>query len=299
MTTDDAPLFIPARDRTIDGFGVGRVLPAPAHRMVGPFVFFDHMGPSSLAAGQGLDVRPHPHIALSTVTYLFEGAIFHRDSLGTAREIRPGAINWMTAGRGIVHSERTPASERVDGPHLHGLQLWVALPKALEECDPSFSHHPSDSLPELDDHGVRLRILAGDAYGVTSPVPVSSPLHYVEARIAPGARLELPRHHEERSVYLVSGEASLDGRPLPARTMAVVSSESAAVITAATETHVMLLGGARLDEPRFIFWNFVSSSKERIEQAALDWREHRFPLVPGDAEERIPLTEMPHFAAHS
>lgn len=291
---DTDPLLIPARERSIDGFAVGRVLPAQVHRSVGPFVFFDHMGPASLAAGQGLDVRPHPHIGLSTVTYLFEGAIFHRDSLGSALAIRPGAINWMTAGRGIVHSERTPPVERADGPRLHGLQLWVALPKSCEECEPSFAHHASDTIPELDEPGVSLRILAGAAYGKRAPVEVASPLHYVEVRLQPGAEVALPPEHAERAAYLVEGDATLDGTTLAPRAMAVVGIGTR-VLASERGAHLVLVGGDPLDAPRYVFWNFVSSSKERIEEAARDWREHRFPLVPGDSEERIPLDLDPQF----
>ncbi|MBC7174103.1 MAG: pirin family protein, partial [Polyangiaceae bacterium] len=213
---DESPidLTISARPRNIGDFEVGRVLPAPLRRTVGPFTFFDHMGPTTLAPGGGLDVRPHPHIGLATVTYLFEGEILHRDSLGTEQVIRPGAINWMTAGSGIVHSERSPSELRAGGPRLHGLQLWVALPKADEECAPGFSHHEAKTLPELDDRGVRLRVLAGSAYGSVSPVPASSPLFYVEAQLDTGARLELPREHEERAVYVVSGDVSSGGVPI-------------------------------------------------------------------------------------
>lgn len=292
---DPIELEIPARTRSIGDFDVGRVLPAPARRLVGPFAFFDHMGPAHLAPGRGMDVRPHPHINLATVTYLFEGEIFHRDSLGSAQPIRPGAINWMTAGRGIVHSERSPAEARPAGPSLHGLQLWVALPRAQEECEPAFVHHPADTIPELDEPGVRLRVLAGEAHGARSPVAVASPLFYVEARLDAGARLELPRDHEERAVYVITGAVDCDGTTIPPRTMAVLRRGAAPVLTAREPTHLVTLGGAPLDGPRYIWWNFVSSSQERIVEAAREWRAERFPTVPGDEHERIPLTEEPRF----
>lgn len=291
-------LDIPARTRRIDDLEVGRVLPAPARRLVGPFAFFDHMGPARLDAGRGVDVRPHPHIGLSTVTYLFEGELLHRDSLGTSMVIRPGAINWMTAGRGIVHSERTPLEARPGGPVLHGLQLWVGLPRSHEETAPAFSHHPADTLPETDDRGVRLRLLAGTAYGLTAPVPVASPLFYVEVHLAAGARLELPTEYEDRAAYVLTGELHAGPRPLPPRTMAVFRPHTAVTLTAAGPTHLVLLGGAPLDGPRYIWWNFVSSSQDRIVQAAREWKEERFPLVPGDTTERIPLVDEPHFPKH-
>jgi redox-sensitive bicupin YhaK (pirin superfamily) len=285
---------IAARPRRLDSFEVGRVLPAQARRMVGPFAFFDHMGPAELDPGDGMDVRPHPHIGLATVTYLFEGEILHRDSLGSEQPIRPGAINWMTAGRGIVHSERTPAEARTLGPRLHGLQLWVALPQAHEEAEPAFSHHPAATIPELRDAGVRARVLAGAAYGVTAPVPVSSPLFYVEAHLEAGARLELPRY-QERAAYVISGELRSGGRTVGPRVLAVLRGGEAA-LEATVATHVVLIGGEPLDGPRYIWWNFVSSSQERIVAAAHDWKAERFPTVPGDELERIPLTDEPKFA---
>ncbi len=288
-------LEISARTRSIGAFDVGRVLPAPARRTVGPFIFFDHMGPAHLAPGAGMDVRPHPHIHLATVTYLFEGAVLHRDSLGSEQVIRPGAINWMTAGRGITHSERSPGELRAAGPKLHGLQLWVALPREREDADPSFSHHPESALPVLDLRGVRGRLLAGSAYGIEAPVPTLSPLFYVDADLDAGARIEVPRDHEERAIYLVSGEARCGHRTLTPRTMSVLNPSADAVIEAITPARLVMIGGAPLEGPRYIFWNFVSSSKERIIEAARDWREERFPKVPGDEIERIPLTEEPIF----
>jgi redox-sensitive bicupin YhaK (pirin superfamily) len=263
--------------------------------MVGPFVFFDHMGPAKLDPSRGLDVRPHPHIHLATVTYLFEGEIFHRDSVGSAQAIKPGAINWMTAGRGIVHSERSPDALRPSGPSLHGLQLWVALPKALEDSEPSFAHHPATSLPELDDRGVSVRVLAGEAFGERSPVTVASPLFYADIALEKGARIEVPREHEERAVYVISGEAKCGDHVFTPRVMSVLAPKASVVLEATASTRLVMIGGAPLDGPRYIFWNFVSSSKDRIVEAARDWREERFPLVPGDDKERIPLLEMPRF----
>ena len=272
-----------------DGFFVARVLPAPLHRSVGPFVFFDHMGPMDLAPGQGMDVRPHPHIGLATVTYLFDGAIMHRDSLGSQQLIEPGAINWMTAGRGIAHSERTPPDVRARGSRQHGLQLWVALPATHEETEPAFHHYPAATLPVSEDRGVTLRTLAGSAYGVVSPVAVLSPLFYVEALLAPGARVALPDDHEERAAYVVEGTARCGEESFPRGTMIVFTPRAAVAIEAEGPSRVMLLGGARLDGPRHLWWNFVSSSKERLEQAKADWNESRFAPVAGDEDERIPL----------
>jgi redox-sensitive bicupin YhaK (pirin superfamily) len=289
-------LILEAKPRMIDGFSVGRALPSAARRSVGPFVFVDHMGPAALGAGQGLDVRPHPHINLATVTYLFQGEILHRDSLGNAQLISPGAINWMTAGRGIVHSERSPDAARIDGARVHGMQLWVGLPTRAEEQAPSFSHHSKSTLPEQGDGGVRMRVLAGSAYGADSPVPVSSPLFYVEVELAAGARLPLPSDHEERAAYVVTGDVKCGQTSLAPRTLTVLVPGKGAELYAREPSRVMLLGGAPLDGPRYMFWNFVSSSKERIEEAARAWKAGKFPLVPGDEHEHIPLDIEPHFA---
>jgi redox-sensitive bicupin YhaK (pirin superfamily) len=273
------------------GFTVRRLLPSSARRMVGPFVFFDHMGPVRMGPGNGLDVRPHPHINLATVTYLFEGEILHRDSLGSEQPIRPGAVNWMTAGSGIVHSERSPAAERAAGPRLHGLQLWLALPRAQEETAPSFRHHTSGSIPALEQKGARLRVVAGSAYGATSPVGVLSPLFYVDADLDRGADLPLPGEYAERAAYVVAGSVSCDGKAHGPGTMLVFRSGLSACITAGAPARVMLLGGAPLDGERHVWWNFVSSSLERLERAKDDWRNGRFPSVPGDEVEFIPLPE--------
>ncbi len=275
-----AASLIEGRPRDLGGFTVQRVLPAIGHRMVGPFIFFDHM------RGRGIDVRPHPHIGLATVTYLFDGEIVHRDSLGSHQTIRPGEINWMTAGRGIVHSERT-APERRDAA-VHGIQLWVALPTEDEETAPAFHHHPASSLPAIDLDGTRLIVLAGTAYGVTSPVRVSSPLCYVDAAIPANGELRVPPEHAERAVYVVDGALACDAVPLIGGQMLVLAPDAEVTLRATAATRVVLIGGAPVG-PRHIFWNFVSSSKDRIEQAKRDWQEERFPKVPGDELERVPL----------
>jgi hypothetical protein len=259
--------------------------------MVGPFIFVDHMGPVHFVPEHGLDVRPHPHINLATVTFLFEGEILHRDSLGSEQPIRPGAVNWMTAGRGIVHSERTPAAARRSGPHLHGMQLWVALPTGDEETAPSFQHHPASTIPTIERPGVQLRIIAGSAYGETSPVKLMSPLFYVEALLRRGCELSLPDEHHGRAAYVVSGALAVDGKSHGEGRMVVFREGAPARIRALDAAHVLLLGGAPLDGERHIWWNFVSSSKERIEQASSDWRGGRFPKVPGDETEFIPLPD--------
>jgi redox-sensitive bicupin YhaK (pirin superfamily) len=280
-----------ARPRDIGGLMVGRVLPSSSRRLVGPFIFFDHMGPAVFSPGQAIDVRPHPHINLATVTYLFEGEIVHRDSLGSHQPIRPGAINWMTAGRGIVHSERTSPELRRSGSRLHGIQLWVALPTAHEEVEPYFSHHPAATLPVVEERGMKLRVLLGSAYGAESPVRTLSPLFYVEVEIGAGQELPLPRGHEERAAYVVEGAIGCGAEVARAGTMWVFARSAEAVLRSETGARVMLLGGAPLDGPRHIWWNYVSSSKERIEQAKRDWKEGRFPKVPGDDVEFIPLPE--------
>ncbi len=285
-------LCISGRARDLgDGFTVRRLLPAPARQMVGPFIFFDHIGPVSLPPGRGLDVRPHPHVGLATVTYLFEGEIMHRDSLGTEQPIRPGELNWMTAGRGIVHSERSPEAARESGATLHGLQLWAALPERSEEIDPSFQHFGAGDLPELDIAGARARLIAGKAFGRTSPVQVRSPLFYVDVVLEKGAALQLPDEYPERGLYVVEGEVSCDGASYHSGDMLVFRAGIPAAIEARAASRIMLLGGEAMDGERLIWWNFVSSSRERMEQARRDWREHRFPLVPGDEEEFIPLPE--------
>jgi len=282
--------IIEARKRDIGGFSVGRVLPSARRRLVGPFIFFDHMGPVTFASGQGIDVRPHPHINLATVTYLFEGEIVHRDSLGSLQPIRPGAINWMTAGRGIAHSERTGPESRKTGSRLHGLQLWVALPQAHEESDPDFRHYPSATLPEIEMTGARVRVLAGRAYGAASPVRTLSSLFYVEAAIAAGGVLPLPEEHRERAAYVVEGVIRCGEERIESSRMVVLAPGPMPPLRAESGARVVLIGGAPLDGERHIWWNFVSSSRGRIEQAKRDWKAGRFPPVPGESE-FIPLPD--------
>lgn len=273
-----------------DGFEVRRVLPSAQRRTVGPFVFFDHMGPVVLRAGTGLDVRPHPHIGLATVTYLFDGEILHRDSLGTVQPIRPGAVNWMTAGRGIVHSERTPPELRASGTRLFGIQTWVGLPSDREEVEPSFVHHAESELPVIEGEGKHVRVIAGEIYGSRSPLAVFSDTLYADVALAEGARLEIPTGHEERAIHLAEGRVEIAGDTLGAGRMSVFRQGSAVTVRALEPTRLLLLGGDPLDGIRHLWWNFVSSSRERIEQAKADWREGRFAAVPGESE-FIPLPE--------
>lgn len=268
-----------------------RVLPAVARRMVGPFIFFDHMGPATLPLGTGLDVRPHPHIALATVTFLFDGEIDHKDSLGSDQTIRPGDVNWMVAGHGIVHSERSSSASRTRGVNIHGIQSWVALPTAHEETEPRFEHHPAASIPRVERPGVVLDVILGTAYGATSPAGVLSPTLYVHARLDAGATLTVDDTHEERAVYVVSGSVRSEVGLLEEGTMAVLPHSLRSNLTAEGPSRMMLVGGAPLDGERHVFWNFVASSKERIERAKDDWKNGRFPRVPGDDVEFIPLPE--------
>ncbi|HUA27128.1 MAG TPA: pirin family protein [Steroidobacteraceae bacterium] len=284
-------LAIDARTRDLGGFTVGRVLPSGARKLIGPFIFFDHMGPATFPPGRGIDVRPHPHIGLATVTYLFEGEIVHRDSLGSHQPIRPGDVNWMTAGRGIAHSERTGSDLRQSGARLDGLQLWVALPLRHEETDPEFHHHPARDLPAVDIAGTKIRVLAGSAFGETSPVRTFSPLFYVDAAMPAGSRLPLPDQYEERAAYVVSGKVECGEQRAERGRMLVFAPGAPATLRAVSDARVALVGGAAIDGERHIFWNFVSSSQARIEQAKRDWREGRFPKVPGDEQEFIPLPE--------
>lgn len=285
-TDSDGPieLMIDPKPKDLGEFVVRRVLPAPDRQRVGPFIFFDHMGPTDFAPGSGVNVRAHPHIGLATITYLFDGQIMHRDSLGYSKVIEKGAINWMTAGRGIVHSERTPTEVKEAGSHLHGIQAWVALPIELEESKPRFEHYPSSAVPEASLAGANLRVIAGQAYGLCSPVRTSSETLYIEADLAAGADLSLPADVDELAVYVVNGEIDIGDCSMGAARMAVIQPQSIAVAHARTTAKLMLLGGATLPGERYLWWNFVSSSKERIEQAKLDWREKRFGEVPGDTE---------------
>jgi len=283
-------LVIDARARDLGGgFVVKRLLPAPRQRLVGPFIFFDQMGPVALAPGDGLDVRPHPHIALATVTYLFAGEILHRDSLGSVQAIHPGDVNWMLAGHGIVHSERSSAEVRRAGQQLHGIQSWVALPTALEESEPRFEHHPASSIPTVELAGVVLDVIAGSAYGQRSPVGVLSPTLYVHARLEAGARLPVDPEHEQRAVYIVEGALELEQQTYGAGTMLVLRAGADVSLLAREPTRLMLLGGAKLEGERHVFWNFVSSDLARLERAKQDWQARRFPSVPGDDVEFIPL----------
>ncbi len=283
---------IEGRPRDLGGFEVRRVLPAAGQHTVGPFIFFDHIGPALLARGGGVDVRPHPHIGLATVTYLFEGAFVHRDSLGSNQVIRPGDVNWMVAGRGIVHSERTPPEQRSapGGAAIHGIQTWVALPREQEEIEPAFEHHPAQSLPQISLPGARMCLIAGAAYGAQAPAKVYSPLFYLSAELADDAELALPMEYSERAVYVVDGEIQVDGRQYRVGQMPVFEPGIDVRVRTRAPARIMLLGGATLDGPRHIWWNFVSSSTERIERAKLEWREQRFAPVPGD-DERIPLPD--------
>ena len=273
-----------------DGFRVRRVLPFSKRRALGPFVFFDHMGPTSFTPGAGLDVRLHPHIGLATATYLFEGEIMHRDSLGSVQAIRPGAINWMTAGHGIVHSERTPPELRRAGSRIHGLQLWVGLPNAQEEAPPDFAHYPASVLPEVSRAGQKIRVMIGEVFGARSPVKTLSEIFYADVELVSGARLELPADHEERGLYIVSGALTLDDQRFDEHQLLVLRQGMPTSVTAAEPSRLVVLGGAKLDGERHIWWNLVSSSQARIDQAKADWKAGRFAKVPGETE-FIPLPE--------
>ncbi len=285
MTTVVTP-----RVHDLGGFEVRRAVPSIQARSVGPFVFVDHMGPAVFAPGQGIDVRPHPHIGLATVTFLWSGALHHRDTLGTTQEIGPGDVNWMTAGRGIAHSERTPAAPREVEHPLHGMQTWVALPKADEETAPAFHHYTATTLPQIERPGARLRIVAGRAYGEESPVRVFADTLYVAIDLDAGAETELEAHHRERALYVLEGEAQLDGADIPAMHLIVLDDGVRHRLRAKTALKAMLLGGAPLDGPRHLWWNFVSSSRDRIEQAKEDWRNGAFGIIDGETE-FIPLPE--------
>jgi len=285
-------LVIVPRAHDLGGFEVRRALPAQQRQMVGPFIFFDQMGPGEFLVGRGLDVRPHPHIGLATVTYLFEGSILHRDSLGSHQPIVPGDVNWMTAGQGIAHSERTDAALRARTNRLFGIQSWVALPKAAEETAPEFVHHPASTLPVIDDGGARLRLIAGTGWGARAPVATHSSLFYADATLSPGASLPLPDDHEERGVYVVEGEVEVAGDRFEAGRMLVFRAGDRLTLRAGPRgARLLLLGGAAMDGPRYLFWNFVSSSRERIEQAKADWQAGRFGKVSGDEQDFIPLPE--------
>jgi redox-sensitive bicupin YhaK (pirin superfamily) len=279
---------IESRERDLGGFVVRRVLPAAKLQMVGPFIFFDHMGPTQFAPGYGIDVRPHPHIALATVTYLFAGSLMHRDSLGSVREIRPGDVNWMSAGRGIAHSERTPPAARVSGEHVHGIQSWVALPDGQEDGEPTFVHYPAADLPTRAGDGIDLTMIAGEAFGLRSPVVTLWPTLYAHARFASGAALEVPPDHDERAIYVVQGELAVGGLSAAAGQLVVLEPGVKVTLRAPGDVRAMLLGGGRFPTPRYIWWNFVASSQERIDSAKERWERQQFPVVPGETE-FIPL----------
>jgi redox-sensitive bicupin YhaK (pirin superfamily) len=275
-----------------DGFFVARLLPQIARRSIGPFVFFDYFGPVDFAPGKGVDVRPHPHIGLATVTYLFDGAQMHRDTLGSVQEISPGDVNWMTAGRGIAHSERTGEDMRAKGHRLHGIQTWVGLPEADEEAPPAFQHFSRAQLPEREDKNVTLRLIAGEAFGLASPVKVFSPIFYADARFAAGGALHYTADHEERAFFVVEGEVETGPNQMHgAGAMLMLDKDEEVTLYASAAARVMLFGGAPLGGQRHIWWNFVSSSKDRIERAKQEWKDGKFGLIPGDDKEFIPLPE--------
>lgn len=283
-----AQIVVP-RSVDLGDLQVQRVLPSAQSRMVGPFVFFDHFGPVVFRSGAGIDVRPHPHIGLATVTYLFDGEIVHRDSLGTAMPIRPGAVNLMTAGRGIVHSERTAAGRRDGGETLHGLQLWVALPAAAEEMAPAFAHTAASDIPELRENALVLRVIAGALHGLRSPVATTWDTLFADVRLDAGARLPLDAGQEERAIYVIAGEIEIGGDRHGPERLLVLRSGDVVTVRAVSDAHFAIVGGAAMDGPRHVWWNFVSSRKDRIEAAKADWKAGRFDTVPGDSEEFIPL----------
>ncbi|RWM31905.1 pirin family protein [Mesorhizobium sp.] len=288
---DQIELMVIPNAKDIGGFEVRRALPTAKRRLVGPFIFFDRMGPAILRAGHAIDVRPHPHIGLSTVTYLFDGKIRHRDSLGTEMVIAPGDVNLMTAGRGIVHSERTPEELRGAPMSISGLQTWLALPDEKEEVAPVFANTSVISLPEIDAEGISGRVVIGEFSGLRSPVATASETLYADLRLQAGASVKIPADAEERAIYTLEGEVSIAGDRFPAERLLVFKPGAEIVVSSERGAHFMLFGGASLGSKRYIWWNFVSSSKERIEQAKEEWKTGRFDIVPGDEEEFIPLPE--------
>ncbi len=276
-------------EKDLGGFVVRRLLPTDEMKSVGPVIFFDHFGPARFPPGGGMDVRPHPHIGLATITYLFDGEILHRDSLGNVQPIRPAEINWMTAGRGISHSERTPPGLRESGHSLHGLQLWVALPEDSEQGEPDFVHYAAEQIPVVRQEGVSLRLIVGEAWGMVSPVKAASPTLYADVQISKGAALQLPDQVEERAVYVVDGEVHVQGKAIPRHSMAVLDAIAGVELTATVDSRLIVVGGKPLGK-RTVWWNLVSSRKELIEQAKDDWRGGRFPQVPGETE-KIPVPD--------
>lgn len=295
MATVESPLLQTITPVTHDlgDFKVNRTLPARERTMVGPFIFVDEFGPARLPAGQGMDVRPHPHINLATVTYLFEGAIEHRDSIGSHQVIEPGAVNLMTAGSGIVHSERSPQKLRPSGPSLYGMQTWLALPDGREEINPAFAHVGAGELPLVEDQAARARVLMGTLWGETASTPQHSPTIYADIELASGGSIPIGLDAEERAVMLVGGEAELDGEPLQPFALYVLRPGHEARLLSASGGRLMLLGGQAFTTPRYVFWNFVSSSRDRINHAKEEWKAQRFATIPGDDQEYIPLPEVP------
>jgi redox-sensitive bicupin YhaK (pirin superfamily) len=288
---DGIEQVIVPRARDLGGFSVRRALPAAGRQMVGPFIFFDQMGPAEFLVGTGIDVRPHPHIGLATVTYLFDGEIMHRDSLGTAMAIKPGELNLMSAGNGIVHSERTAPQERAKGPRLYGIQAWAALPKSHEEAAPQFAHYDAGQLPRIAGDGKTVRVVMGQMYGQSSPAEFPHPSFYAEAVLAPGAVLPLDADYDERAIFIVSGEIDIAGDSFAAGRLLVFKPGDRISVLATAQSRLILLGGEPMDGPRHIWWNFVSSSKDRIAAAKADWKAKRFASVPGDSDEFIPLPD--------
>lgn len=283
-------LVVVARTHDLGGFTVRRALPTAKRRLVGPFIFLDQMGPSQLAPGTGIDVRPHPHIGLSTLTYLFEGEVMHRDSLGVVQEIKPAEVNWMTAGRGVVHSERTPETVRAVGPRLSGLQAWVALPLHAEETEPGFTHIDAANFPVIADRGARVRLVTGDMLGARGGLATHSPAIFADVELSPGASVPLDATYEERAVYVVSGTIDIAGDVFNEGQLLVFRAGDRITVKAATAARIAILGGDALEGPRYIWWNFVASRKERLEEAKAQWATGRFTMVPGE-HEFIPLPE--------
>lgn len=298
MSDDLFTLSITPTTHDLGGFKVHRTLPARPRTMVGPFIFFDQMGPAVLDKGSGIDVRPHPHINLATVTYLYSGAIDHRDSLGTFATIEPGAVNLMTAGKGIVHSERSPQSERDAGPELSGIQTWLALPEAVEEIDPAFEHVSRAQLPLVSGDKAIARVIMGSLWGATAPTTTYAETIYADIGIEPGGSIPIDAEADERAVYVGLGEATLDGMKLEPMTLYLLKPGIEATLRSETGARVMLFGGEAFKTKRHVWWNFVSSDRERINQAKADWKEGRFPKVPGDEKEFIPIPEIPKTISH-
>jgi redox-sensitive bicupin YhaK (pirin superfamily) len=293
MSDDPLLQIITPVTHDLGDFKVNRTLPSKQRTMVGPFIFIDEFGPARLPAGQGMDVRPHPHINLATVTYLFDGAIEHRDSIGSRAVIEPGAVNLMTAGSGIVHSERSPQELRPSGPSLYGMQTWLALPDGREEVDPAFDHIPGAMLPLVQETGVRARVLMGDLWGVLAATPQHSPTIYADIELDAGGAIPIDSEADERALMLVGGEADLDGQPLELFNLYVLKPGYHPRVSSSGGGRLMLMGGQAFATQRYVFWNFVSSSRDRINQAKADWKALRFPLIPGDDDEYIPLPEVP------